>query len=325
MNLFKVPEWDVGELVLEKANDKKRKGGSKRSGISKDPIRKSSIEKSKSKRSIPDHDNELKVTIKNVENTVSKPDTADNCTNLSRKDKQRLKPLIKSCARDSKRSKAEARLCGARFRYLNQKLYESSSIEAFRHFQQFPDDFARYHEGFREQTKSWPMNPVDIFIDKLRQMKRHGKYKVVDLGCGEAKIGQEFANSKEISVRSFDFVAVNKFVQVANMNDVPLANNSSDLVIFCLSLMNTDYTKAIEEAHRLLGLNGELWVAEVASRFGGPQGVDKFTKSLADLGFNVHKMDQSNTVFILFYAQRIGVKTSQSAMAVLKPCLYKRR
>ena len=60
-------------------------------------------------------------------------------------------------------SKKILKLSGSRFRYLNQKLYESTSQEALDYFSQNQDDFSRYHEGFRAQTLSWPKNPVDIF------------------------------------------------------------------------------------------------------------------------------------------------------------------
>ncbi|CAG8541914.1 550_t:CDS:2, partial [Dentiscutata heterogama] len=74
-------------------------------------------------------------------------------------------------------------LSKGKFRWINEKLYTSSSSSALELFQNNPLMFDEYHQGFRSAVSSWPVNPVDIFIDYLK-----GKPKdwiVADLGCGE--------------------------------------------------------------------------------------------------------------------------------------------
>lgn len=62
------------------------------------------------------------------------------------------------------RSRMEKRLQSARFRYINEQLYTSSSGEAKRMFKQDPDAIRIYHIGYSEQVKHWPANPVDSII-----------------------------------------------------------------------------------------------------------------------------------------------------------------
>ncbi len=59
---------------------------------------------------------------------------------------------------------------------------------------------------------------------------------VADFGCGEARLSQSVANT----VHSFDLVAANERVQACDMADVPLADRSVDVAVFCLALMGTN-------------------------------------------------------------------------------------
>jgi ribosomal RNA-processing protein 8 len=74
---------------------------------------------------------------------------------------------------------------------------------------------------------------------------------VADFGCGEAKLAQSLINCK---VHSFDFVALNDYVIACDMKNVPLNPKSCDVVVFCLSLMGTNISDFIAEAHRVLKL-----------------------------------------------------------------------
>lgn len=66
------------------------------------------------------------------------------------------------------RTRMEERLQSARFRYINQQLYTSSSQEAAQLFQRDPAAFAIYHRGFARQVGRWPENPVHRIIQYLR-------------------------------------------------------------------------------------------------------------------------------------------------------------
>lgn len=83
--------------------------------------------------------------------------------------------------------------------------------------QESPDLFHAYHEGFRVQSQTWKVNPVDLAIKWLQKPPK--KCTVADFGCGDAKIAQTLCNTH--TVHSFDLFAHNKWVTACNMANVP--------------------------------------------------------------------------------------------------------
>ncbi|KAJ9165327.1 Ribosomal RNA-processing protein 8 [Coniochaeta hoffmannii] len=196
------------------------------------------------------------------------------------------------------------KLISARFRHLNETLYTRPSAEAFDLFKTSPDMFVEYHEGFRRQVAVWPENPIDGYIadilvrarvkpPRVDRQHRHqrdgppltgnkaplprardGSCTIADLGCGDAKLGaalQPQARKLNLDVRSFDLQTNgNPMIMAADMADLPLADGSVDVAIFCLALMGTNWVDFVEEAYRVLRWKGELWVAEIKSRFAAP-------------------------------------------------------
>ncbi|KAL7274096.1 25S rRNA (adenine645-N1)-methyltransferase [Rhizina undulata] len=199
--------------------------------------------------------------------------------------------------------KMREKLTSARFRHINEILYTTPSNSSLELFTAQPEMYQEYHTGFRRQVEVWPENPVDIFI---KQLQTRGKLKferghnrkvhtagsellplprdreegwctVADLGCGDAKIATTIKNQKprgksRIKVLSFDLQASTPNVQVADIANLPLEPDSVDIAIFCLALMGTNFLGFITEAHRILRPRGELWIAEIKSRFNSPSG-----------------------------------------------------
>ncbi|ORX49490.1 hypothetical protein DM01DRAFT_1106006 [Hesseltinella vesiculosa] len=174
--------------------------------------------------------------------------------------------------------KMKEKLSGARFRWLNEKLYTTEGNEAFGLFQEKPELFDEYHEGFRHQVESWPENPVDVILDQLR--KTPAGTVVADLGCGDAVIGHTLTKQK---ILSYDLIAKNDKVIACDITKLPLGANKVDIAVFSLSLMGTNYIDFLKEAHRILKDGGELKIAEVVSRF---PDVDSFIQLVEDLGFD---------------------------------------
>ncbi len=56
------------------------------------------------------------------------------------------------------------------------------------HFQEDPDLYQQYHEGFRQQTAGWPRQPVDVAIDWLRG--KPAGWRLADFGCGDARLAR---------------------------------------------------------------------------------------------------------------------------------------
>jgi len=168
----------------------------------------------------------------------------------------------------------------------------------------------------------------------------------------------------DIQVHSFDLKKQNERITVADIKNVPLEDESCTIVIFCLALMGTNFLDFIEEAYRILAPRGELWIAEIKSRFteSGEKKVVKpedvgseFVETLKLCGFFHKKTDNDNKMFTRFeffkpppdiLAERraklerkkkfvehetdkeeLESKRSEKPEGewLLKPCIYKRR
>lgn len=186
-------------------------------------------------------------------------------------------------------AKMRAKLTAARFRHLNEALYTTSSTDALELFTNSPDLFAEYHAGFSQQVKdSWPQNPVDVYVKTIKSRasapspvgspaalprRKTGTCTIADLGCGDAPLAkslQGVIKKFNLKLYNFDLHAPNDLVTKADISALPLRDGEVDIAIFCLSLMGTNWLSFVEEAWRILRGDGkgEVWVAEVKSRFG---------------------------------------------------------
>ncbi|CAI5758076.1 unnamed protein product [Candida verbasci] len=282
------------------------------------------------------------------------------------------------------------KLSGSRFRWINEKLYTIKSEDALKLIQEQPVLFDEYHQGFKSQVQSWPENPVNVFVDqiKTRGIKKNvnapgglpglkdKKVVIADMGCGEAQLALDVNSfvSKQskkikgrklnIEVHSFDLKKYNDRITVADIKNVPLSDESCSVVIFCLALMGTNFLDFIKEAYRLLIPRGELWIAEIKSRFSeteknqqdSEESVGKeFVETLKLCGFFHKSTDNSNKMFTRFEffkppldilkdreekqnrkrkfiedeteKEKLEHKREKKAEGswLLKPCIYKRR
>lgn len=215
------------------------------------------------------------------------------------------------------RSRMEQRLESARFRYINEVLYTTTSGDAKRMFRQDPEAFGIYHRGFTAQVQRWPANPVDAIIAYIRH--KPVSLVVADFGCGDCKI----ASSVKNKVHSFDLAPICDLVTVCDMANVPLDDATVDIAVFCLSLMGTNLGDFLSEANRVLVMGGALKIAEVASRF---ENVRSFMGALANLGFKLVTKDTENSHFYLFEFVKTGeAPKNVKAGLELRPCVYKKR
>ena len=220
---------------------------------------------------------------------------------------QDIVPVAEPAKLTPMQSAMRQKLVSARFRHLNQTLYTAPSKAAQDLFDQDPAMFEDYHAGFRQQVSVWPENPVDKFIIEIRRRgkmkppkvdnkkrkanasarqkpadsadqhaalpRTDGLSVIADLGCGDARLARTLTNSDDtkslrLKMHSFDLHSPSTLVTKADISALPLADRSVDVAIFCLALMGTNWISFIEEAHRILRWKGELWVAEIKSRFG---------------------------------------------------------
>uniref|UniRef100_A0A0L0P6F4 Ribosomal RNA-processing protein 8 n=1 Tax=Candidozyma auris TaxID=498019 RepID=A0A0L0P6F4_CANAR len=379
------------KTVDVKASDSQRSRDTK-------PTEEKSRKKKKIERVASDdstlEDKHLKV--KDHEKTASKPHPSKSDQFITKEpaSERKLTPL---------QQKMMAKLSGSRFRWINEQLYTTSSENALKLVQEQPALFDEYHEGFRSQVQLWPENPVDVFVQQFeartaKPVNAPGglpglpdkSIVVADMGCGEAQLALDIQNfvkkhnsknqkkkggkqhgdrngpakSLNVTVHSFDLKKANDRITVADIKNVPLPDESCSIVVFCLALMGTNFLDFVEEAYRILAPNGELWIAEIKSRFTESTNAktrnaedvgSEFVESLKLLGFFHKKTDNENKMFTRFeffkpskeiIAQRkaklekkkkfieqetkreeLELKRKERAEGewLLKPCIYKRR
>ncbi|EKX52220.1 hypothetical protein GUITHDRAFT_84776 [Guillardia theta CCMP2712] len=208
------------------------------------------------------------------------------------------------------------KLQGSHFRMLNEELYSTSSQHAVSMMKTDPSLFDSYHEGFREQTKKWPVNPVNVII---KYLKKYPKWKVADLGCGDAQIAKTLPNK----VHSFDLISKDPCVVACDIAHVPLKDSSVNAVVLSLALMGTNYVDFLKEAHRIVVKGGKVLVAEVRSRL--EHVLDEFVEMLKEMGFVLDNMDKSNKMFVMFYLTKNQPCAAELNPPSLKACQYKKR
>lgn len=113
-------------------------------------------------------------------------------------------------------------------------------------------------------------------LDPLPRSSR-GLCTIADLGCGDATLAgtlKPLSSKLSLWIHSFDLAKGDSpnasLITVADIcTRIPLADSSIDLAIFCLALMGTNWVMSLIEAARVVRPGGELWIAEIKSRFSG--------------------------------------------------------
>lgn len=209
-------------------------------------------------------------------------------------------------------------------------MYTTHSKESLDYFKENSDSFVDYHDGFKNQVKKWPKNPVDIFITELKKPKYNGMV-IADLGCGEGKLELEIKKHDETRVvHSYDIGKIAPHVHQVDIANLPLEKESLDVAVFSLSLMSTNFLDMLIEANNKLKEGGLLFVAEVSSRLD----IKKFVMHLGLMGFVKRKVGQIETYFyIMIFEKQKGVSRKQAKKLAkrvdpseyLTPCRYKKR
>ena len=166
-----------------------------------------------------------------------------------------------------------------------------------------PEEWYQYHSLYRESRENWPIIPFEEVASWLEQ--RSG-WKVADLGCGEALL-QARLDQVHV-VYSFDHIAINDSVTACDMRDLPLENESMDVVVFSLSLMGRNIEDYLNEAFRVLKPFAMIHIVESTSRF---VDLEKFVADLATFGFDIVD-NSSKWKFTHFIAMKNSAKLQES-------------
>lgn len=107
--------------------------------------------------------------------------------------------------------------------------------------------------------------------------RTRGLCTIADLGCGDATLAASLSSSLKdlnLKIHSFDLAkgdGPNKdLITAADVTRLPLREGEVDVAICCLSLMGTNWVDVVEDCGRVVRSGGEVWVAEIKSRFARP-------------------------------------------------------
>lgn len=119
--------------------------------------------------------------------------------------------------------------------------------------------------------------------EKLESLPRspNGICTIVDLGCGDATLAGSLspsAKSLGLKLLSFDLAKGDTpnahlitVADVSNLSTAGVKGGTVDIAICCLSLMGTNWVDVVGECARIIRGGGEVWVAEIKSRFARPE------------------------------------------------------
>ncbi|CED84187.1 Predicted RNA methylase involved in rRNA processing [Phaffia rhodozyma] len=240
-------------------------------------------------------------------------------------------------------AKMKKKLAGARFRWINEQLYTTSSASALEMMKSDPEIFSDYHQGFRSQTQTWPQSPVSVITSSLRSTLAPGSL-IIDLGCGDAELAKSLVPSG-FKVLSYDLVPDEWVIRGDFCETIDLPGGEGpegrskgaevvDAAVCSLSLMGRNWVNGIRQIARVLKDGGRLEIAEVKSRMSS---VEAFVKMVSSFGFDLTRTDETNTHFISLSFTRSGLPTwsnegsltwddvLREGETVLKACVYKKR
>ncbi|KAL2040413.1 hypothetical protein N7G274_006856 [Stereocaulon virgatum] len=114
-----------------------------------------------------------------------------------------------------------------------------------------------------------------------------GTCTIADLGCGDAHLAASLDSSRKslnLNLLSFDLAKGDTpnahlitVADTSNLSAVGVRDGSVDIAICCLSLMGTNWVNVVDECSRIVRGGGEVWVAEIKSRFARPGQMKKKT------------------------------------------------
>ncbi|MDH6293131.1 zinc-ribbon domain-containing protein, partial [Rhodococcus opacus] len=147
-----------------------------------------------------------------------------------------------------------------------------------------PAEWRRYHDLYTEARRKWDTVPAYEFARWLNDGRR--PCVVADLGCGEMLLADRVTSGH--TILPFDHVAFDDRVTVCDIAAVPLDDASVDIAILSLALMGKNHADYVREAHRILPVDGHLWLCEPTSSIGSDEA--RLRDVLAGFGFDLYRV-----------------------------------
>jgi superfamily II DNA or RNA helicase len=171
------------------------------------------------------------------------------------------------------------------------KFCKMRSDNLAQHFKDVPSDFAEYHRVRDEcfQTFEAEDIPCNRVISELEKIKTKRQKRVVDMGCGTAKISERFSKDTRFNFTNYDHVAVNEAVEVCDISLMPLEDDSVEICIMSLALWGSNCEEYVREAFRVLETSGILYIIDSTKRWSeeGSQDGGQLKQMLEANGFRI--------------------------------------
>jgi hypothetical protein len=182
------------------------------------------------------------------------------------------------------------------FSHLNARFNTTHSSKTHERLLDDPTEWYHYHTLYRKQREDWNEIPIDKIASELRQCSAN--WIIGDFGCGEGYLSTQFPGR----VISFDHVAITDDVIACDMSNTGYEASSLDVAVFSLSLMGSNYSEYLTEAHRLLKHRGMLMIAEPAARW--EQKLNILTQTIREAGFTILEGQERKAQFVYLEAMK---------------------
>lgn len=171
------------------------------------------------------------------------------------------------------------------FSQMNKSWSTSRSENTFKRLKNNQKEWFYYHDMYKKRREDWDEIP---YIEIAKKIKERPEWIVADMGCGENLLSKEVTNK----VHAFDYVAIDKDVTACDMSSIPLKNQEVDAIVFCLSLMGSNYLDYIREASRVAKPYGSLFICEPKKKV--EKRLEVLKKEIISTGFKVVEVTRSS-------------------------------
>lgn len=171
------------------------------------------------------------------------------------------------------------------FSEMNKSWSITRSENTFKRLKNNEEEWWHYHDLYKKRRKDWDEIP---YLEIAKKIKKCPEWIVADMGCGENLLSKEVSNK----VHAFDYVAIDKDVTACDMSSIPLADQEINAVVFCLSLMGSNYLDYIKEAFRVTKPYGNIFICEPKKKV--EKRIEVLKKEIESIGFKVIEVTTSS-------------------------------
>ena len=171
------------------------------------------------------------------------------------------------------------------FSEMNKSWSTTRSEKTFKRLKNNEKEWFYYHDMYKKRREFWDEIP---YIEIAKKIKERPEWIVADMGCGENLLSKEVSNK----VHAFDYVAIDKNVIACDMSSIPLEENEIDAIVFCLSLMGSNYLDYINEAFRVVKPYGNLFICEPKKKV--EKRIEVLKKEIESIGFKIIEVTSSS-------------------------------